>query len=205
MGGWWEALTGARCPGCGGPLDQPTLCQACRQALVPRHALGLVYLGGYQRFGGLARAVKYRGHLELAALLSQRLALGVRQAGWVLAGVTAVPTLWSRRLVRGYNQAELLAQALAQALGVPYQSVLRRVRGGPSQAHKTLRQRLLLPPGTFQPLRRVEGPWLLVDDVLTSGATWGQARRALLEAGASRVYGAAIAVKRPHQLAPYFL
>ncbi len=58
MQSWWEALTGARCPGCGESLREPILCRACQQALVPRHTLGLVYLGSYQRFGGLARAIK---------------------------------------------------------------------------------------------------------------------------------------------------
>jgi len=50
---------------------------------------------------------------------------------------------------------------------------------------------------------RVEGAWLLVDDVLTSGATFLRARGALLEAGAAHVYGAFLAVRDPRALGPY--
>lgn len=78
--GWLEALLGLRCSGCGNLLDQPTLCKACTTGLVPRHLPNFVYLGSYQRFGNLSRAIKYRSHRELAALTGRKLALGVRQA-----------------------------------------------------------------------------------------------------------------------------
>lgn len=203
--GWWEELTGARCPGCGAPLRQPLLCSGCRAALVPRHLPHFVYLGDYRRFGRLSKAIKYQGQRGLAALLGRQLALGVQQAGWGLDGITAVPTLPHRQIVRGYNQAELLAQALAQALQVPYQRVLRRSFWDKSQTQKTRQQRQQLAESTFQPARQVSGLWLLVDDVVTTGTTFERARKALLEAGAAKVYGAAIAIKSPHELSKYSL
>jgi ComF family protein len=203
--GWWEQLTGATCPGCAKPLQEPTLCSECQRALVPRHGPGFVYLGSYQRFGNLARALKYQGRRNLALLLGQRMALGVRQAEWGLDGVTAVPTLPHRQIQRGYNQAELLAQAAAKELRIPYQSVLSRTALDKSQTQKTLLRRLQLSQATFQPVSRVKGIWLLVDDVVTTGTTFERARKALLEAGAAKVYGAAIAVKSPHELAKYSL
>jgi len=203
--GWWEQLTGATCPGCGQPLQEPTLCSECRSALVPRHVPGFLYLGSYQRFGNLSRALKYHGRRNLALLLGQRMALGVRQAEWGLDGVTAVPTLLQRKIARGYNQAELLAQAVAKELHIPYKSVLSRAAVDKSQTQKTLLRRLQLSETTFRPASRVKGIWLLVDDVVTTGTTFERARKALLEAGAARVYGAAIAVKSPHQLSRYSL
>lgn len=203
--GWWEQLTGATCPGCGKPLQEPTLCPECQRALVPRHVPGFLYLGSYQRFGNLSRAVKYQGQRNLAVLLGQKMALGVRQAEWGLDGVTAVPTLAQRKLARGYNQAELLAQALAKELHIPYKSVLLRTAVDKSQTEKTLLRRLQLSEATFKPASRVKGIWLLVDDVVTTGTTFERARKALLEAGAAKVYGAAIAVKSPHELARYSL
>ncbi|MCX7600963.1 MAG: ComF family protein [Meiothermus sp.] len=197
---WWEQLTGATCPGCGQPLNQPVLCADCRALLVPRHLPRFVYLGDYRRFGRLARAVKYQGQRALAELLGQRIALGVEQAGWRLEGVTAVPTLLHRKVQRGYNQAELLAKSAARELHLPYQSVLERTLWDISQTKKTLQKRLELAEATFRPNRRVQGVWLLVDDVLTTGTTFIRARKALLEAGAAGVYGAAIAVKSPHEL-----
>ncbi len=205
MMGWWEQLTGATCPGCGKPLQEPTICTECRSALVPRHVPGFLYLGSYQRFGNLSRALKYQGRRNLALLLGQRMALGVRQAEWGLDGVTAVPTLLQRKIARGYNQAELLAQAVAKELRIPYKSVLLRTAVDKSQTEKTLLRRLQLSEATFQPASRVKGIWLLVDDVVTTGTTFERARKALLEAGAARVYGAAIAVKSPHELSRYSL
>jgi ComF family protein len=203
--GWWEQLTGATCPVCGQPLHQPLLCPGCKALLVPRHLPHFIYLGDYRRLGRLAKAIKYRGHNKLASFLGQQIALGVKQAEWGLEGVTAVPTLSYRKLKRGYNQAELLAQAVAKELQLPYKSVLLRTAWGRSQTEKTLLKRLQLSESTFQSSCRVKGIWLLVDDVVTTGTTFRQARKALLEAGAARVYGAAIAVGSPHHLSEFFL
>jgi len=203
--GWLESLFGLRCPGCGKPLDQATLCKACESELVPRHVPNFVYLGSYQRFGNLGRAIKYRGHRELATLTGRKLALGVRQADWVVNGVTAVPTLFHRQVQRGYNQAELIAQAAAKELKVPYQTVLSRASYSKSQTRKSLSERLQLPEDTFVVKARVTDVWLLVDDVVTTGTTFARARTSLLDAGATKVYGAAIAVKSPHEISRFSL
>ncbi len=201
--GFLEGLLGHRCPGCGGVLDEALLCRACRGALRPWRRGDLVYLGHYGRLGGIVRALKYGRRFGLAPLLAKPLAQGVREAGWPLKGVTAVPTLLHRRLLRGYNPPELLAQALARELGLPYRPLLRRARYAPSQPLRG-RARLRLPEDLFRPLERVQGDWLLVDDVLTSGTTFLRARKALLEAGAGRVYGAFLAVRDPEALGPYW-
>lgn len=203
--GWWEQLTAATCPGCGQSLHQPLLCANCRALLVPRHLPHFVYLGDYQRFGQLAKAIKYQGRRELATFLGQQIALGAKQAEWGLDGVTSVPTLFHRKVKRGYNQVELLAQAVAEKLHVPYQDLLLRITWDTSQTRKTLQKRLELPETTFQTKSPVKGIWLLVDDVVTTGTTFERARKALLEAGATRVFGAAIAVKSPHDLSRYSL
>lgn len=198
---WLEGLLGHACPLCGGALDQPLLCRACRAGLKAHRAQDLVYLGRYSQMGGAVRALKYGGRWGLAALLAQPLAQGVRAAGWPLEGVTAVPTLLPRLLRRGYNPPDLLAQALARELGLPYRPLLRRLAYTPSQP--TRGRSRGLPLGAFAPRARVRGAWLLVDDVLTSGATFLRARDALLKAGASRVYGACVALRDPGALGPY--
>lgn len=200
--GFLEELLGHACPGCGGRLDQPLLCSPCRQGLRAFRGRDGVYLGLYGRVGGLARALKYRGRWGLARLLAPPLAAGVREAGWALQGVTSVPTLLPRLLARGYNPPELLAKEVARLLGLPYRRVLRRVGYAPSQPTRG-RGRTRLPQGLFAPQDRVAGAWLLVDDVLTSGATFLRAKEALLQAGAERVYGAFIAVRDPGALGPY--
>ncbi|GAA5335452.1 MULTISPECIES: ComF family protein [Thermus] len=197
-----EALLGHTCPGCGGRLDEPLLCAACREGLRAWVQGESVYLGLYGRVGGLARALKYGGRSGLAPLLARPLAEGILAQGWALSGVTAVPTLLTRLLRKGYNPPELLARELARLLRLPYRRVLARVRYAPGQPTRG-RGRTQLPPGLFAPRVRVEGAWLLVDDVLTSGATFLRAKEALFQAGAERVYGAFLAVRDPAALGPY--
>ncbi len=203
--GWLEAFLGLRCPGCDKPLDQARLCQACEAELVPRHVPNFVYLGSYQRFGKRGRAIKYQGHRDLAGLVGQKIALGVQQAQWGLDGVTCVPTLFHRQVRRGYNQAELIARAAAEELGVPYQTVLSRAVYTKSQTRKALSERLQLPEETFLAKGPVKGIWLLIDDVVTTGTTFERARGTLLKAGASKVYGGAIAVKSPYEISRFSL
>ncbi|RTI02502.1 amidophosphoribosyltransferase [Thermus scotoductus] len=200
--GWLEGLLGHTCPGCGGRLDAPLLCQSCRQGLRAFYGQGLVYLGLYGRMGGVVRALKYRRRFALASLLAKPLAEGIQARGWELDGITAVPTLLPRLVLRGYNPPEVLAQEVARLMGIPYRRVLRRIRYTPSQPTRG-RARRRLPEDLFVPVLRVEGSWLLVDDVLTSGTTFLRAKEALLKAGASRVYGAFLAVRDPGALGPY--
>ncbi|WP_448569050.1 ComF family protein [Thermus sp.] len=200
--GFFEGILGHACPGCGGRLDAPLLCAACRRELRAFPRGEMVYLGPYGRWGGVVRALKYGRRFGLVPLLARPLAEGVVQAGWALEGVAAVPTLLPRLLLRGYNPPELLAKEVARLLGLPYRRVLRRVRYAPSQPLRG-RGRGRLPGDLFAPVARVEGAWLLLDDVLTSGATFLRAREALLRAGASRVYGAFLAVRDPGALGPY--
>lgn len=193
--GWLEELLGLRCPGCGRALDTPALCQTCRSELVPKVSGQFAYLGSYVRWKGLARSIKYRGKQDVVPVLAKLLARTVGRSGWEIQTVTAVPTLLHRKVKRGYNQAELLARGLALELGLPYLEMLSRKRYTPSQTKKSPAERLQLPADTFTGKRVVKGAVLLVDDVITSGATFLRAREALLEAGAEKVYGACIAVR----------
>ncbi len=186
---------GLRCPVCGGALDQGGICSSCVSQMQPTVCVCGVCLGRYARWGGLARALKYHKQREIAPLVAGVLAAGIQKAGWPLDGVVAVPTLFWRRLSRGYNQAELLGRSLAMQLSLPYEPILIRVRYMPSQTRMAPERRRNLPQGLFRARGRVRGQWLLVDDVFTTGATFERAREALYKAGVQRVYGAFIAVR----------
>lgn len=101
----------------------------------------------------------------------------------------------SRR--RGYNVPERMAQPLARALGVPpLPHVLCRVRAGKHQAGLPLDERLANVAGAFraQKPEAVEGKRvLLIDDVITTGATAAACAQALLSAGAESVFAVAMA------------
>lgn len=104
--------------------------------------------------------------------------------------IAPVPLHWFRRLQRGYNQAEALAVGLSKRLALPIQQPLKRVRATDRLAHQKASERIAEMRDAFSPRAdvRLEGRTiLLVDDILTTGATAGAAARALKRAGAKHV------------------
>ena len=106
--------------------------------------------------------------------------------------VVPVPTTAARVRSRGYNQAQLLADALGAVLSLPVIDGLLRTRGGVTQVALHPSQRLANVKGVFATREgfadRMKGAHvLLVDDVLTTGATAGAAASELVQEGVSRV------------------
>lgn len=108
-----------------------------------------------------------------------------------IAAVVPVPLHWRRRWQRGYNQADVLAEAWAKTIDVPLQSrCLRRVRRTEMQTLLTATARRDNVRGAFQARTNpnLNGKTiLLVDDVMTTGATASEAAKALKQAGVNRV------------------
>lgn len=104
--------------------------------------------------------------------------------------IVPMPLHWRKRLQRGFNQAELLAKVVSRRSGVGITNALRRRKQTDPQAGLTRSQRRTNVAGAFEVSRReqVEGRHvLLIDDVLTTGATAGACAAALKRAGARRV------------------
>lgn len=103
--------------------------------------------------------------------------------------ITAVPLGQERRRSRGYNQAELLAIEVARQINIPYAHLVKRVRPIKPQARLERHERLTNPVGAFTVLKPLTGKTvLLIDDVLTTGATVQAVTLALLNGGAKAVY-----------------
>jgi predicted amidophosphoribosyltransferase len=104
--------------------------------------------------------------------------------------VTWAPTGGRRRRQRGFDQAELLARAVARRRRLPVASLLRRAPG-PAQAGRRASDRWGNP--SFVASRECHRPVLLVDDVATTGATLSAAAAALRAAGVPEVHGLVVA------------
>ena len=141
------------------------------------------------KFGGMEQYAGCYGRLLAAAC--ERLPLAEIDA------VTWVPVSRRRRRKRGYDQARLLAAALARELGKPLVPALRKCRDNPPQSslEEAARRRANV-LGAYRVLPACAGKrLLLVDDIRTTGATLDEAARVLLTGGAGAVWQAVLAAR----------
>jgi ComF family protein len=152
--------------------------------------------------GALIRAIlmlKFEQVLPLGEWFAQRLAEIARREGPAMAAdvVVPVPLHKVRQKERGYNQAALISKPLARKLGLPHKALLlTRTRPRPDKQVLSLEERWQSVRGAFatRPGSQVDKlRVLLVDDVLTTGATLDACARALLESGAKAVLGLTVA------------
>ena len=190
------------CSLCGNPLEgrvsHDYTCFLCNEAK-PHFDRARCAARFHGPLPGLVHQFKYRAALWLEADLAGLL-LACCKTHFDLAGigvVTAVPLFHARERERGYNQAALLAGALARRLDRPFhRKLVQRVRDTGTQTHLTAKERASNVRDAFISSRAaaVAGRRvLLVDDVMTTGATVSECARALKSAGAREVLVVALA------------
>jgi len=193
------------CEVCGRPLTgmtqkegEPLLCPACQDRTYAFERARSFAL--YEE--AVVRAIlllKFEQIEPLGAWFSERLAELVSAEGATLAAdvVVPVPLHRERERERGYNQAALISKPLAKRLRLPHKAVLlMRTRARPDKQVLSLEERWESVRGAFatRPGSQVDNlRVLLVDDVLTTGATLDACARALREAGAKSVMGLTVA------------
>lgn len=170
------------------PLDELGRCPLCRLGLSNFDAAFSygVYDG---KLRDLIHLFKY-GKVRSLSRPFGRLLIGALPLGMRFDAVVPMPMHWLRRWKRGFNQAELLGRAVARHAGVPLVEALRRTRMAAAQAGLSSSQRRRNVAGSFGIDRpgAIRGQHvLLVDDVLTTGATARAAAGVLKRAGAARV------------------
>ena len=141
----------------------------------------------------LVHALKYGDRLDLAPMMGRWLG---QAGGELLAEADAlvpVPLHWRRRWARRFNQSAVLAAAVSATSGVPIAAqALKRIKATAQQVRLSRSERTANVQGAFRVPNEgkaavVGGRLVLVDDVLTSGATVEACARALLRAGAANV------------------
>jgi ComF family protein len=144
------------------------------------------------------KALKFRRRLHYGPAFAQLLCRASRDLPDDIDAVLPVPLHWRRKWWRGFNQALEIAQPLASFLDLPVCGAVRRRRATPPQSGLTARQRANNLRAAFCAVRRpCYRHVLVVDDVITTGATTSQLAKVLRRAGVAKV--SAIAVARSGQ------
>ena len=211
--GAFAALGGTVCEVCGLPIAAWSLndaeenaemaCPACRNK-----SFGFDRARSYALYkAGLVRAIlllKFERVEPLGRWFANRLAEVAAREKVVADVVVPVPLHRQRQRERGYNQAELIARPLARQLGLPYRAVLLvRTKPRPDKHILSLEERWESVRGAFATRSgsKVDNlRVLLVDDVMTTGATLDACAKALRGAGAKSVIGLTVARAARHPM-----
>jgi competence protein ComFC len=197
----WDILYPPLCSVCGKTLEKDAVlfCMQCwADAPIPevkdfpklRH-VDMVRSGYYFAVDNMIRAavhaLKYEGQLLLAREMARHL-IPRLPTRFVEAEVTwvSVPLHWQRKMIRGFNQSDAIANALAIETGHRKpERLLKRIRHTPTQTALTYTERAANMKGAFAVKTNIKVPSavLLIDDVITTGATIDECALTLKNAG----------------------
>jgi len=210
------------CAGCGADTvnRESALCVRCLHALpvtnfhlyagnpveqqfsgrvLPVSAMAYCYFTRGAMMQELLHRVKYKGHTELGRLLGRMMGKALQESNRFegIDALVPLPLHRAKERARGYNQAAVLCEGLSEVLRLPIiKDAVIRLSSTDTQTHKNRIERWQNMQGMFklaQPRLIVGKHLLLVDDVITTGATMDACARALMEAEGVRLSVAALA------------
>lgn len=200
------------CSRCGRPVfhDEGRVCTLCAKYHLP-------FAGGYAHFPydavsrRLVQAIKFKDRPHLGIWVGQKIGEALSKAAWIreIDFIVPVPLHPNRLAERGYNQSEKIAEGIGTGLGQKLREpigmgiampllrtdILLRIRDTPHQIGQGREERLRNLSGAFDArcLESIQNKTiLLVDDVLTTGATLAETSATLLEAGVKKIYIATV-------------
>ena len=207
---WGKAIVNMlaplRCAGCDDAETTGLFCDICEIAVErvhpffrpPQSVAALFQYGGPVR--DALHRFKYQSRSDYGARFGYAMAMYAAGYQGDIDCVCSVPLHAKKLRTRGYNPASLMGVMLAKRLNVPFRCLLRRGHDTPSQTGQGLVDRQRNVRGAFEAKKPVNGlRVLMVDDVRTTGATLGEAGRALVDAGAGFIATYTLAYAEPRE------
>jgi len=146
----------------------------------------------------IIHALKYGKQFRLGVFLGELLAEGIKNKNWQIDWVVPAPIHHLKKAERGYNQSDFIAKGLSNALGIPYSTkLIKRSRQTESQTRLHINERAKNVAGAFKigNSKKISGKnFLLVDDVITTGATILECAKMLDKENANTVYACSIGI-----------
>jgi len=189
-----QLLRDPLCPHCGAPTrSNARLCSHCRN--LPTDLRSRSYALYRPPVSNAILHLKYHPNQAMASVMGAWLASVYAQTAWSATVVVPVPLASDRMQHRGYNQAALIAAAMAERAALPHEPrALTRTESTRSQVGLGYEERAENVRGVFSASPALGGQAvLLVDDLYTTGATLRACTQACMQAGALQAYGLTVA------------
>lgn len=184
----------SRCFHCYAKTNEHETCKACKKMSMPKHVWAATEYADTAKL--LIQKYKFERAKQAYKIIARELNKTLPHLGSAIT-ITHIPTATARRRHRGYDQSELIAKELAKLRGHPHKTLL--FRSGQTRqvgADKALRKRQMEQAFFVNNKGQPENvKILLVDDLITTGATVVAATKTLKKAGFKHIYAAAFAQK----------
>jgi ComF family protein len=208
------------CPGCNKklPLNEEAVCIDCLSSILIADEIRLedeydrnfsskkIIKDFYSRFvfetdktlQSVIHALKYQKKFKLGMYLGEILSEGIKTRNWQIDLIVPVPIHPLKKVERGYNQSDYIAKGLSKSLKIPYSTkLIKRTRHTESQTKLKMKERAQNVADAFvvrDPQKIIGKNILLVDDIITTGATIQECGRALVKCGAKTVYACSVGI-----------
>jgi len=198
-------LRGSICPACGRRTVANGLCLDCKKE-APAFTLCRAPFDYYGQVRRLIYKMKFRNRPYLAQIFAPFMVETYKEHGFSADAVAFIPMTEKAVKKRGYNQAALLAKCVAEELNLPLlESALSKVKTTRKQRRLNKEQRKENLKGCFKPAPKAElngKNILLIDDIVTTGATLSEGAAALKRKGVNKVFCMAVASTPAPSLIP---
>jgi ComF family protein len=210
------------CAGCNKKLNasNPQICDECFSNILPADTIriNLEYSRKFKSTGyvqdffspfvfesegtlqNIIHFIKYSKRFRAGVLLGNKLAEAIESKSnlWEIDLIIPVPLHHLKKAERGFNQSDFIVKELSNSLNIPSSSkIIKRIRFTESQTKLDLKAREENVSGAFKVKRKkriIDKNILLVDDVITTGATINECARVLLKNGVAKIFACSVAI-----------